>query len=287
MSILRTLPKLAFALVAVLLAACSSSQKLSPGEQRNAMCKELYETADSLFLLGKYGRTLEPLEELMSDCAGSGYMEQGQFMLAEAQFNLENWIEARGEYASFVLNFPSSPYLETAEFRKAISSFNMEYHTARDETNTTVAMKDFERYLSNYPESPLIDSVNYYRGLLSERFAEREYQTARLYYKMDKPQASVIYLKEFLDVYPYSKRRGEAFILISLCYMKLDQFARAREYLQSARENPPRYVEKEDFEKQLKKAEKKIDKAEIKYAKRVKKEQEKTRQRKSEAKEML
>ncbi len=33
-------------------------------------------------------------------------MEQAQFMLAESHFNLEEWIEARGEYGSFVLNFP-------------------------------------------------------------------------------------------------------------------------------------------------------------------------------------
>ena len=86
------------------------------------------------------------------------------------------------------MNFPGSPFIETAEFRKAVSSFNMEFRVSRDEANTTVAMKDFERYLSNYPESPLRDSVNYYYNLLVERLAEKEFQTARLYMRMDKYQ---------------------------------------------------------------------------------------------------
>lgn len=275
------------ALAIALLAACSSAPISTDPSQRLAMCKERYEKAEAKFKDGKYGRVKEPLEEILTLCAGTGYMEQAQFLLAESHFNLEEWIEARGEYASFVLNFPGSPFIETAEFRKAISSFNMEFHVARDETNTNVAMKDFERYISNYPESPLIDSVNYFRGLLTERLAEREYQTALLYYKMDHPQASVIYLKEFLDVYPFSKRRAEAFFLIALSYTELDQFEQAREYLARAKENPPRGEDTEKFLKKVANAEEKIDKAEKKYEKRVRKSQEKIHQKKVEAKEMM
>ncbi len=271
----------------MLLAACSSSHYGDGDASRLAMCKERYEKAEAKFKDGKFGRVKEPLEEILTICAGTGYMEQAQFLLAESHFNLEEWIEARGEYASFVLNFPGSPYIETAEFRKAICSFNMEYHVARDETNTNVAMKDFERYISNYPESPLIDSVNYYRGLLTERLAEREYQTALLYYKMDHPQATVIYLKEFLEVFPFSKRRSEAYFLIALSYTELDQFGQAREFLEQARNLPPRDVDPEDFAKKIDKAEAKIDKAEKKYEKRVLKEQKKIHQQKTEAKEMM
>lgn len=268
------------------LMACTNAPKDSEAE-RAAMCKARYEKADAAFKEGKFGRVKEPLEEILTLCAGTGYMEQAQFLLAEAHFALEEWIEARGEYGSFILNFPGSPFIETAEFRKAISSFNMEYHTARDEANSTIAMKDFERYISNYPESPLLDSVNHYRALLMERFAEREYQTARLYYRMEEPQAAVIYLKEFLEMFPLSKRREEAFFLIALCYTELDQFNAAREYLEIAKNNPPRNVKPEDFQKDIAKAEKKIAKAEKKYEKRVLKEQERTRQRKSDKKEMI
>lgn len=281
---LRALCAICFCILNLL--ACSSSPK-DGDASRLAMCRERYEKAEAGFKAEKYGKIKEGLEEILTLCAGTGYMEQAQFLLAESYFNLEEWIEARGEYASFVLNFPGSPFIETAEFRKAISSFNMEYHTARDETNTNVAMKDFERYLSNYPNSPLTDSVNYYRGLLTERLAEREYQTARLYYRMDEPQAAVIYLKEFLDVFPYSKRRRDAFFLIALSYSELDQFAQARYYLEQAKAYPPRGVDLKNFEKDLAKAEKKIDKAEKKYEKRVKRQQEKIRLKKTDAKEVL
>jgi outer membrane protein assembly factor BamD len=275
----KSAPILCLFALAVLLNACSSDRgKISHAE----FCKNKYEAAAELFKKQKYGRAQDKLEEILSLCAGTGYMEQSQFLLAESYFNLEEWIEARGEYGSFVLNFPGSPFIETAEFRKAISSFNMEFKVARDESNTTIAMRDFERYLSNYPDSPLRDSINYYYGLLVERLAEKEFQTARLYYRMDKYQAAVIYLKEFLETYKVSKRRKDAFKIIVDSYIELDQFEPARNYLTMMRGE---FANDDDIEKIVKKNEKNIASAEKDFEKRMKKDSKKKKEDK-EDKEM-
>ena len=242
-------------------------------------CKKRYENAEELYKAKKYGRTIERLEEILSTCAGSGYMEQAQFLIAESHFNLEQWIEARGEYGSFIVNFPGSPFAETAEYRKAVSSYNMEYKIDRDESNTTTAMKDFERYLANHPNTPLRDSVNYYYNNLIDRVAEKEFQTGRLYLRMEKPQAAVIYFKEFLETYPKAKRRQEVLFMISDAYTDLDQFEPAREYLAIAQNEA---TDDADLQKRVKKAEEKIAKAEENYEARLKKEAEKKRIQKEE-----
>ena len=265
-----------------LLGACSSNS--STRVTHTQFCKDKLEKAEELFKKEKYGRVIDKLEEIMSYCAGTGYLEQTSFLLAESHFNLENWIEARGEYGSFVMNFPGSPYAETAEFRKAIASFNMEFRVSRDDANTTVAMKDFERYLSNHPDTPLRDSINYYYGLLVERLAEKEFQTARLYLRMDKPQAAVIYFKEFLETYKQSRLRKEALFLTSQAYTDLDQFESAREYLDLAKQELKE--DDKDGQKLLEKTEKKIAKAEKNFEKRIKKDAEKKRVQKEES-EML
>ena len=275
----KSAPILCLFALATLLNGCSSDYgKLSHTE----FCRSKYEKAEEYFKKQKYGRAQDKLEEILSLCAGTGYMEKSQFLLAESYFNLEEWLEARGEYGSFVLNFPGSPFIETAEFRKAISSFNMEFKVARDESNTTIAMKDFERYLSNYPDTPLRDSINYYYNLLVERLAEKEFQTARLYYRMDKYQASVIYLKEFLETYKVSKRRKDAFKIIVDSYIELDQFEPAREYLAMMKGE---FANDDDIEKIVKKNEKNIASAEKDFEKRMKKDSKKKKEDK-EDKEM-
>ena len=254
---------------------CSSTSKMTHTD----WCQKRYNEAEELYKAKKYGRSIEKLEGILSTCAGSGYMEQAQFLLAESHFNLEQWIEARGEYGSFIVNFPGSPFAETAEYRKAVSSFNMDYKIDRDESNTTTAMKDFERYLANHPSTPLRDSVNYYYNLLVDRVAEKEFQTGRLYLRMEKPQAAVIYFKEFLETYPNAKRRQETLFLISDAYTDLDQFESARQYLAIAKEESS---DNADVQKRVKKAEEKIAKAEESYEKRLKKESEKKRLQKEE-----
>ncbi len=269
---------LPFFMVMAVLCGCASA----PQEKMKftEWCKARYEFAEDLYKKEKYGRAIEKLEEVLATCAGSGYMEQTQFLLAETYFTQEDWIEARGEYGSFILNFPGSPFAETAEFRKAISSFNMEYRVSRDDANTTIAMKDFERYLSNHPDTPLRDSVNYYYNLLVDRMAEKEFQTARLYLRMDKYQAAVIYFKEFLETYPKTKRRTEALFMIAQAYNELDQFETAKLYLNIAKAEAA--ADDKDIQKQIAKTEKKIEKAEKAYEKRLKKDSEKKRIQKEE-----
>lgn len=262
------------------LTSCASNEG---GGDRTQMCRNRFESADKEFKAGNYGRVKEPLEEILNLCIGTGYMEQAQFLLAESYFNLEEWLEARGEYGSFINNFPSSPFIETAEFRKAVSAFNIEYDIDRDETNTTLAMRDFEKFQSNYPESALNDSVNYYMNLLIERRAERDYRVARLYHKLGHPQSTVIYMKEFLDLYPRSKRRPEALNLLVESYAELDQFETARFYLENYRLTVPDSIQKriESVESQ----EKYIAKLEKAFQKRIEKEQKEKLIAKQEAKE--
>lgn len=262
------------------LIACAPSDG---GGDRTQMCKNRFDAADKDFKEGNYGRVKEPLEEILNICIGTGYMEQAQFLLAESYFNLEEWLEARGEYGSFINNFPSSPFIETAEYRKGVAAFNIEYDIDRDETNTTLAMRDFEKFQSNYPESPLMDSVNYYMNLLIERRAERDYRTARLYHKLDHPQSTVIYMKEFLDLYPRSKRRPEALNLLIESYAELDQFETARYYLENYRLTVPDSIQKriETVEDQ----EAYIAKLEKKFLKRIEKEKKQKLIEKQEAKE--
>lgn len=279
MNALKKIPLIiyVFAIAATLFSCTSASQTKM---KHTEWCRMRYQNAEELFKKEKYGRTTEKLEEILSTCAGTGFMEQAQFLMAESYFNMEDWIEARGEYGSFILNFPGSPFIETAEFRKAVCSFNMEFRVSRDEANTTVAMKDFERYMSNYPESPLRDSVNYYYNLLVERLAEKDFQTGKLYLRMDKYQAAVIYFKEFLESYPNSKRRTEVLFMIADAYNELDQFETAKLYLNIAKKEAS--PDDKKIQKQIAKTEKNIDKAEVAFAKRMKKDSQKKRNQKED-----
>lgn len=269
--------KILLAIVPMALLACSTAPK---NQDRTAVCKEKYESSEARFKKGEYWQIKDDLDEILNTCQGTGYIEQSQYLLAESHFRLEEWIEARGEYSSFTMHFPSSPFAETAAYRKAVSSFNMSYSDSRDETNTLTAISDFERFRADHPSSALLDSVGFYIDSLTERQAEREFQIAKLYWRMDEPQASAVYLKEFLEVYPRSKRWQESALLLIDCYVAMEQFDQARFYLERYRSSLAS-VDAEGLENATDRANA-IIKAQKKFEERLRKEHKQKLQRKED-----
>jgi len=198
-------------------------------------CVAQYKDADEKFKAGKYWKVKEDLDEILKNCTGTGVMEEANFMLAESHFRLEEWLEARAQYGSFANLFPGSPYAETASYRKAVSSYNLSYKDSRDQTNTTLAIRDFSRFEAEYPNSALMDSAYMFLDSLSNRVAENDYQIARLYFRMNEPGSTAIYLKEFLDEFPKSPRQKEAIVMLINSYIKMKEFSSAKFYLERLR----------------------------------------------------
>jgi len=231
MKVLKILKILIILGILVQTFSCSKTYTGSLTERCVAQNKD----AEEKFKAGKYWKVKEDLEEILKTCTGTGVMEEAHFMLAESHFRLEEWIEARKEYGEFANLFPGSPYAETAAYRKAVSAYNLSYKDSRDQTNTTTAIRDFSRFEAEYPNSALMDSAYLFLDSLSNRVAENDYQIARLYFRMDEPGATAIYLKEFLDEFPKSPRQKEAIVMLINSYIEMKEFASAKFYLERLR----------------------------------------------------
>jgi len=229
MQILKILPVL-FILVQTF--SCSSNTHSGSTTER---CKAQFNAAEAKYKAGKYWRVKDDLNEILQNCTGTGVMEETHFMLAETHFHLEEWIEAREEYGSFVNFFPGSPYSETAAYRKAVSAYNLSYKDSRDQSNTSFAIRDFNRFGADFPNSVLLDSAFMYLDSLNNRVAENDFQIARLYSRMREPGAAAIYLKEFLDEFPKSPRQKEVIVLLISSYIDMKEFSAAKFYLERLR----------------------------------------------------
>ncbi|NLB63576.1 MAG: outer membrane protein assembly factor BamD [Fibrobacter sp.] len=211
-----------------LLFGCSNKTNIV---ERNVQCKETFAKIETEYEKKRYVKMREHSEFILEHCRGTGFIEQTQFMIAESHFRKKEWIEARGEYNTFVYNFPSSPYAETAAYRKAVSSFHMSSNDMRDDTPTRKSQQDFEDFVLNFPNSLLRDSAMHYQALLVDRSAEREYQIARLYWRMDEPLAATIYLKSILDYYPRTSRLFDVYAMLIDSYILIEHFEQAEYYI--------------------------------------------------------
>ena len=216
------------ALLSFLLLGCAGGDKL---QSRTEQCQADFKESKKLMLGEDYFDAREALHDLLANCTGTGFMEEGQFLLAESYFLGEEWIEAYSEYNIFINHYPSSPQAPLATYKKGLSAWSHDYVPGRDETYTNDAVKAFDEFVKVFPEHIKKDSAVFYLNQLSERLADREMATAILYLKMREPQATAIYLQQFIKNFPDSERYGEALALLVESYTRLDQFEQADTYL--------------------------------------------------------
>lgn len=252
---------------AFLLAACSSSRKLTQEEN----CQARWEKLHAKFEKKKYNEIRDPYTDLVTSCPGSPFTEQAAFELAEIQYNLGDWLEAESEYSAFLKDFPNSRrYGEVATYRHALSSSKQVGIPQRDQSKTTEAIQAFERFLDEYPDSKYADTAKTEIEKLTGKLVAKQLQIARLYHRMDEPQAAAVYYKSILKDYAGRVDLRDINLKLAQCYIEMRQFDEAETYLGKfdgvAKDDP--------FKEKVKKAYQSLEKARNELAREKKEEQE-------------
>ena len=83
-----------------------------------------------------------------------------------------------------------------------------------DQNYTTKAINQFQLFINTYPFSDKVDQCNELMGTLRERLAQKELETARLYFNTEKYKAAVTSFEVFMKEYPDSRYREEAHFML-------------------------------------------------------------------------
>ena len=255
------------ALLPCLLALSACSKKLTKEEG----CQEKWDKAAPKFAKGSYTASKELLNEIVTTCPGSPFTEEAMFDLGEVHYHLKEWEEAESEYGSFLKEFPNSKkFGERARYRLAQVTGEQVEGPARDQSKTLEAIAAWENFLDEYPEGPRSDSAKGEIDKLKSVLARKQMMIARLYSRMDEPQAAAIYYKEALKEYGGRVNEREVNLKLAECYIRMGQFDEAEGYLAKfdgiAKDDP--------FREQVKQVHKELDKARAKLAREKKEEQE-------------
>jgi outer membrane protein assembly factor BamD len=220
-----------FALAATLIiTGCSSAKKKGDPQ---AKCGPDFEKLHQKFEAGKYVTVRDRFTDFLSDCAGTEYVEQAHYEIAESYFRLEDWSAAEQEFQYFLKEFPNSKqYLEAARLRIAQSKSKQTLIPQRDQSKTLDAISELETFLADFPEHAYADTAQIELDRLKSLLAEKDRQIARLYEKMGEPLAAVIYYKHLLKEYGDRVPKREITLDMVACYIRLHQFTEAESILE-------------------------------------------------------
>lgn len=265
----------AFGLAALAFASCSSIKPAA--ESPDKVCRTKYDEATKLFVKGRDPEAQEKLRDLSVNCAAYDFAEEAQYMLGTSHYRTEQWLEAQTEFQILVDHWERSRHVDEARWRIVHAAYLQAPSWDRDPSLIEQALDKAETFLGDYTTGDWADSARDDRDDLVDRLANRRYETARLYLKMDEPQAATIYYQLLIKEFPQSRKIPSARLELAEAYAMLDQFERAQETMDTVRMKPDSSAY---FDERIARTEKRIEKARRKFEKRKEREAVEARQEK-------
>lgn len=237
----KSLP-LIILIIALLAGGCSKYQKLLKSTDYELK----YAKAVEYFNEEEYNRALPILEELMTVFRGSDKGEDVYYYYARTYFGNEDYILAGYHLKYFVRTYPNSKHAEECLFLCALSYYLDSPKYTLDQTNTQIAIQEFQLFANQFPVSNLIDSCNSYIDKLRFKIETKAFENARLYYKTGFYKSSILGFDNTLRDFPNSVYREDMVFLVAKSHFLLAEnsidFKKAGRY-RNAMEAFARYLE--------------------------------------------
>lgn len=183
----------AFALI-----SCRSQDLIRPGDSLEVA----FEKAKSQYDEENWTTAARAFETVVSIGRGTDLGQQAQYLLAESYYNNRQYLIAASEYQRYATFYPRSERRENAEFKRALSYYQMSPRFKLDQTYTRQAVERFRLFNSRYPDSELVADASSYIEELREKLARKQYEAAKFYMRTNRYQAAAVYHDIVIDTYP-------------------------------------------------------------------------------------
>lgn len=178
-----------------------------------------------------YERAIEDFTTVVESFSGSAVVDSALFALAETHFKNEDYITAASEYERVYTDYPSSHFVAEAQYRKAVC-YALESPKAQlDQENTTLAIEEFNRFIDNFSQHPLVPEAQQKIEELREKLAYKDFLAAETYRKLktrESLEAAIISYQALIVEYPRSAWVDDARFGMGQVYAKRKEFLMAK-----------------------------------------------------------
>lgn len=189
------------ALIAIILMAvgigCGGKPNLS-----KLSSQELFTLGKEKYDNKKYVISIDYFQTLVYNYPGESIIDTAQYYLALSYFGEKEYELAQVEFNRLVVNYPSSAYFEHALFMKAVCYFEgTPKNFGLDQTDLYLAIRQFEDFVIDYPESVLVEDAKKYLNIAHTRLAHKFYKSAQVYERIGTYKSAQIYFQKVIDEY--------------------------------------------------------------------------------------
>lgn len=234
--------KISFLLVfIVILASCRSQELIRPGDSLEVA----YDKAYALFEEERWRDAASAFEVVISIGRGTDFGQNAQYYLAESHYNNRQYLIAASEYERYSATYPNSDRRQEADYKAALSYYNLSPRYNIDQQYTERAIEQFRLFLVRYPNAELIGEVGDKIDELRDKLAQKKYEAAEFYMRTNRYNAAAVYYEMIIDRFPGSRYAERALV------NQMDAYIRYAENSVTARQEERFRKVIESYEKYL------------------------------------
>jgi len=214
---------------------CSCALMLSCGGKKSlsyTSARELYDKGIDFYEREKYVKAIEAFQLIVYNHPGESIVDTAQYYLALSYFGNEEYQLARVEFNRLIINYPSSAYAVNAQFMQAVCFYEgTPTHFGLDQTDLREAIKLFEDFIIDHPESELVNDANNYLLIARTRMARKYYESGIVYVRINAFTAAKKYFQIVVDDYTDTEYAPRATYYIAESELKLGNYDEASRQL--------------------------------------------------------
>ena len=184
----------------LLMFGCSSSidtTKFNAEDYYNYIMK-LYNDED-------YDKAILEFQSFLLQYSGSAFNDKAQYYLAMTYSKRGQHLLAAYEFSKLIRNIPASSFVPDSQFMLADSYFQLSPPYPLDQAYTKKAVDEFQAFIDFFPSNPKVEEAEKKIKILNEKLAQKEYEGAIIYEKMEYEKAAIKYYSSVAEVYHDTK----------------------------------------------------------------------------------
>ncbi|MFZ1728840.1 MAG: outer membrane protein assembly factor BamD [Bacteroidota bacterium] len=192
--------------IAAVLLACSSS-----AVPENPTAENEFRLGQEEYLDGNYQEAVQHFEVIRLQFPGSSTADSARYFTALCRYQREEYLLASYEFNQIIQSGSSRELMADAYYQFAQCYYQLAPKVQLDQTYTSRAIDALQNFVEAYPKHAKAQDVEKQVIELVNRLAEKEYDTAILYEKMEVPESALIYFNTVVDRYYNTDYADDAF----------------------------------------------------------------------------
>lgn len=214
---------------ALLLSSCSAPKELVKTEPEKS-AYEWYNDGVQYYINHNYKEAEHNLSMVNQQHPGSIYSKKAHLVLGDVYFSEKDYLLAIDEYKKFISLYPNTNDAMFAQYKIALSYYNMRNGYRLDQTPTKNAIENFLNLLDKYPKNSYINQVyNDLSSCVKELYRHQLFIT-NFYYNLGKYRASQIELDYMSKHFSDLSFNDEMLYLLAATYYHLGRKAQAMSF---------------------------------------------------------